>query len=100
MNLSVLLPVYIYVLTRNQRNSIVFVHGLQNDAWKADNGICWPETLLPAKAPNARILSLKYPVDSVFFNGEGNLLRTSSRLINKLTDLREDEQSVSTLSLF
>ncbi|QYS94248.1 hypothetical protein H0G86_001588 [Trichoderma simmonsii] len=79
---------------------IVFVHGLHDDTWKAENGFCWPETLLPAKAPHARILSLKYPVDSVFFNGEGNLLRTSSRLINKLTDLRKDEQSKSRPAIF
>lgn len=80
----------------------MFVHGLHTDdgAWISENGIFWPDKLLPAKAPNSRILSSKYPIESVFFNGEERLSRASSRLIDELMDLRNDEQSVSTFSPF
>ena len=44
--------------------SIVFIHGLLGDreeTWTAKNAACpWPQSLLPSKVPNARILTFGY----------------------------------------
>ncbi|RYP74867.1 hypothetical protein DL771_002788 [Monosporascus sp. 5C6A] len=50
--------------------SIVFVHGLTGDqerTWTASGAGLWPQTLLPSKIPNARILTFGYDANVVKF---------------------------------
>jgi hypothetical protein len=93
---SIVYPIYIYILTLSA-GSIVFVHGLHGDQapWTSDAGVFWPEKLLPAKVPDACVLSFEYEVaiDS-FFDEDDGITDVSNDLINELIDHRFEKEKV------
>lgn len=77
--------------------SIVFVHGLHGDQapWtSAETSIFWPEKLLPAKAPDACILSFEYEAEIDSFWGEDGITDISNDLIDELMDHRSEKEKV------
>lgn len=74
---------------------IVFVHGLHGDQapWtSAETSIFWPEKLLPAKAPDACILSFEYESEIDSFWGEDGITDISNDLIDELMDHRSEKE--------
>ena len=44
-------------------SSVVMIHGLDGhwkSSWTSENGVYWPQDLLPATVPQARVLSYGY----------------------------------------
>ena len=81
--------------------SIVFVHGLTGDrekTWTAENAIApWPQTLLPSKIPNARVLTFGYDAYVADWQGMVSKNRIGNHSWNLLTTLatyREDDNTV------
>ena len=82
--------------------SIVFVHGLTGDrenTWTAKDAIApWPQTLLPAKISNARVLTFGYDAYVTELRGMVSNNRIGNHSWNLLTALathREDDNTVS-----
>ncbi|KAJ5982802.1 hypothetical protein N7451_012902 [Penicillium sp. IBT 35674x] len=82
----------------NAKVDIVFVHGLHSDQapWTSEADVFWPDKLLPAKVPDACILSFEYEVaiDS-FFGEDDEVSNISSDLINELMDHRTEKDKIS-----
>ncbi|RAL05432.1 uncharacterized protein BO80DRAFT_136579 [Aspergillus ibericus CBS 121593] len=76
------------------RVDIVFVHGWKADAdhpsWTSTRFICWPEKFIPAKVPEARILSYNYECQLNDFWTEDDDLITelSNDMMDQLMDQR------------
>jgi hypothetical protein len=82
----------------NAKVDIVFVHGWHGDQapWtSAEKSIFWPEKLLPAKTPEARILSFEYSVTIDSFWSEDEIDDHSNDLIDELMDQRTEKEQVS-----
>jgi len=82
-----------------KKNSIVFVHGWHGvlAPWtSAENSVFWPEKLLSAKVPEARILSYEYDVTiESFWSQEDLISEISSDLIESLMEQRAKKQEVN-----
>ena len=82
--------------------SVVFVHGLTGDreeTWQA-NGVStsWPESLLPSKVANARVLTFGYDAYVADWRGMVSKNRIGNHSMNLLTTVathREDDDTVS-----
>ncbi|KAJ0413207.1 hypothetical protein BJY00DRAFT_68102 [Aspergillus carlsbadensis] len=87
----------------NAKIDIVFVHGLHGDQapWTSDAGVFWPEKLLPAKVPDACVLSFEYEVaiDS-FFDEDDEITDVSNDLINELIDHRVEKEKAERPIIF
>ena len=82
--------------------SIIFVHGLTGDrekTWTAkDSSAPWPQTLLPSKVPDARILTFGYDAYVADWRGVVSKNRIGNHSMNLLTAVatfREDDDTVS-----
>ena len=80
---------------------IVFVHGLTGDrekTWMAKNAIApWPQTLLPLKVPNARVLTFGYDAYVADWRGmvsKNRIGNHSWKLLTALATYREDDNTV------
>ncbi|KAL3455858.1 hypothetical protein BJX64DRAFT_271605 [Aspergillus heterothallicus] len=77
----------------NAKVDIVFVHGLHGDhaPWTSEADVFWPDKLLPAKVPDACILSFEYEtaIGSLFDDDE--ITDIANDLINELMDHRTDK---------
>jgi hypothetical protein len=76
----------------------VFVHGLHGDQapWTSETNVFWPESLLPTKASDARILSFEYKAAiGPFFLEEDEINDISNDLINELMDHRTEKEKVA-----
>lgn len=84
--------------------SIIFIHGLTGDrekTWSAkDAASPWPQTLLPAKVPNARILTFGYNAYVADWQGivaQNRIGNHSMNLLNAVATYREDDDTVGIL---
>ena len=84
--------------------SIIFVHGLTGDrerTWKTKNAVGpWPQTLLPSKVHNARILTFGYDAYVADWRGmvSKNMIGNHSmNLLAAVATYREDDDTVSPL---
>ncbi|KAH8696508.1 hypothetical protein BGW36DRAFT_276552, partial [Talaromyces proteolyticus] len=81
------------------RLDLVFVPGLKVDQeyWtSAENSIFWPEKLLAAHIPKARILAFEYdeaPTIDAFWNKRDLISSNSDDLVNSLLDERRAEKA-------
>ncbi|KAF2475988.1 uncharacterized protein BDR25DRAFT_278738 [Lindgomyces ingoldianus] len=70
---------------------IVFVHGLTGDrekTWTAKNAPApWPQSLLPSKVPNARVLTFGYDAYVVDWKGVVSKSRIGNHAMNLLTSV-------------
>ncbi|KAK0702415.1 Alpha/Beta hydrolase protein [Lasiosphaeris hirsuta] len=69
---------------------IVFVHGLNGhciNSWK-DKGAYWPQDLLPAKLPQARIMTFQYDAKVIGNMSTGGVEDTAKQLLNSLEQAR------------
>ena len=87
-------------------HSIIFVHGLTGDrekTWRAkDAASPWPRTLLPAKVPNARILTFGYDAYVADWRGmvaQNRIGNHSMNLLTAVATYREDDDTVGFLSM-
>lgn len=78
------------------------MHGLNGDrekTWWAETAARpWPETLLPAKVPNARILTFGYDAYITNWKGlvsENRIGNHSMNLLTAVATFREDDDTVS-----
>ncbi|KAL4865204.1 hypothetical protein BDV12DRAFT_175069 [Aspergillus spectabilis] len=79
----------------NAKVDIVFVHGLHGDQapWTSEADVFWPDKLLPAKIPDACILSFEYQAAiGSFFDEEDEITDISNDLINELMDHRTEKE--------
>jgi hypothetical protein len=88
-------------------SSIIFVHGLTGDrekTWTAKNGTApWPQTLLPSKVADARILTFGYDASVANWRGLVSKNRIGNHAMNLLTTVatyREDDGTVRSAELF
>ncbi|PYI07129.1 hypothetical protein BO78DRAFT_367495 [Aspergillus sclerotiicarbonarius CBS 121057] len=78
------------------RVDIVFVHGWKANAnhpsWTSSQFICWPEKFLPAKVPEARILSYNYECQlNDFWNKDDDLItELSNDMMDQIMDRRTE----------
>jgi hypothetical protein len=74
---------------------MVLVHGWRGDKapWtSAETSVFWPEKLLAAKVPEARILSYEYDVElESFWNEEDLITELSTDLIDGLMEERPEK---------
>jgi len=82
--------------------SIVFVHGLTGDrerTWTHKSSACfWPEDVLPADLPNARIYTYGYDVDVTHFTSpvsQSRIHEHAQLLLSRLAIARERTETVS-----
>ena len=87
--------------------SIVFIHGLTGDrekTWKTKSAAApWPQILLPARVPNARILTFGYDAYVTDWRGMVSKNRIGDHSMNLLTAIathREDDGTVSLLQQY
>lgn len=77
------------MLTSSCLRSIIFIHGLTGDreeTWRAKDAIApWPQTLLPAKLTNARILTFGYDAYVADWRGVVAQNRIGNHAMNLLT---------------
>ena len=92
--------------SRSLQPSIIFVHGLTGDrekTWKTrDAAASWPQTLLPSKVPNARILTFGYDAYVTDWRGMVSKSRIGNHAMNLLTSVatfREDDETVGLVHL-
>lgn len=85
----------------NKVISVVFVHGLTGDrekTWKAKNAASpWPQTLLPTKVPQARVLTFGYDAKVADWRGmisENRIGNHAGNLLNALAAYRENDETV------
>jgi protein SERAC1 len=84
--------------------SIVFIHGLTGDCertWSAKNASAlWPETLLPSKIPNVRVLTFRYDAyvpnwgDWRGMVSKNRIRNHSWNLLHAIAAYREDDDEV------
>lgn len=81
--------------------SIIFVHGLTGDrekTWTAKGSSTpWPQTLLPSKVPNARVLTFGYDAYVADWRGVVSKSRIGDHSMNLLAAVatfREDDDTV------
>jgi protein SERAC1 len=86
-------------------SSIVFVHGLTGDreeTWTAKTAVApWPQTLLPSKVPNARVLTFGYDAYVTDWRGvvsQNRIGNYSWNLLTALATYREDDGTVSLMN--
>ncbi|KAI9766019.1 MAG: hypothetical protein M1840_007026, partial [Geoglossum simile] len=79
---------------------IIFVHGLtghREKTWRVDNATDpWPQTLLPAEVPNARVLTFGYHAYVADWRGVVSQNRIGNHSMNLLTAVatyREDDET-------
>ena len=79
----------------------MFVHGLTGDrekTWTAKNAAApWPQSLLPSKIPNARVLTFGYDAYVADWKGVVSNSRIGNHAMNLLTSVatyREDDNTV------
>ena len=79
----------------------MFVHGLTGDrekTWTAKNASApWPQSLLPSKVPNARVLTFGYDAYVADWKGVVSKSRIGNHAMNLLTSVatyREDDDTV------
>ncbi|KUJ07385.1 uncharacterized protein LY89DRAFT_365096 [Mollisia scopiformis] len=82
------------------QHSIVLVHGLTGDrekTWTANNDDSpWPQSLLPSKIPNARVLTFGYDAYVADWRGMVSQNRIGNHSMNLLTSIatfREDDDT-------
>ena len=82
--------------------SIIFIHGLTGDrekTWTAKNATApWPQTLLPSKISNARVLTFGYDASVIDWHGmvsKNTIGNHSWNLLTAITTYREDDSTVS-----
>ena len=98
--LSLLYLPYAFEMANNQLYSIVFVHGWKADAnhpsWTSTQLICWPEQLIPAKIPEARILSYNYECQlNDFWNDDDDIITDHSNdMLDQIMDQRTEGNQV------
>ena len=90
------------MLTNTLLYSIIFVHGLTGDreeTWRAKDAVApWPQTLLPAKTTNARILTFGYDAYVADWQGvvaQNSIGNHSMNLLTAVATYREDDDTVS-----
>src|SRR5207248_11368024 len=84
--------------------SILFVHGIfgnRRTTW-TKHGVLWPQSILSAVLPNARILTFGYDADFTKFNAEievtrGTIETHAADICERLAGLRARTQSVRTV---
>lgn len=94
--------VYTYITSTDDLVlSIIFVHGLTGDreeTWKTNGASApWPETLLPSKVSNARVLTFGYDAYVADWRGMVSKNRIGNHSMNMLTTIathREDDETV------
>jgi protein SERAC1 len=86
--------------------SIIFVHGLSGDreeTWKSEDAAApWPQTLLPSKVPNARVLTFGYDAYVADWRGMVSKNRIGNHAMNLLTSVatfREEDETVGFVHL-
>ncbi|KAF2665820.1 hypothetical protein BT63DRAFT_428769 [Microthyrium microscopicum] len=80
---------------------ILFIHGLTGDrekSWTTQGSVAtlWPQSLLPARIPNARVLTFGYDAHVADWRGMVSKNRIGNHAMNLLTTLatyREDDDS-------
>jgi protein SERAC1 len=81
--------------------SIIFIHGLTGDrekTWTTKGAVTpWPQTILPSKIPNARVLTFGY--DAYVTDWRGMVSRNrignhSMNLLAAIATFREDDDTV------
>ena len=84
------------------QHSIILVHGLtggRERTWTAKNAAApWPQSLLPSKVPNARVLTFGYDAYVVDWRGVVSTNRIGNHATNLLTSIatyRENDDTVS-----
>ena len=86
--------------------SIIFIHGLtghREKTWRVKNATDpWPQTLLPAKVSNARILTFGYDAYVADWRGmvaQNRIGNHSMNLLTAVATYREDDDTVGCLSM-
>jgi hypothetical protein len=86
--------------------SIIFVHGLTGDrekTWTAKGSSApWPQTLLPSKVPDARVLAFGYDVYVADWRGvvsKNRIGNHSINLLNAVATFRGDDDTVGFIEL-
>lgn len=81
--------------------SVIFVHGLTGDSeetWKSKNAVLpWPQTLLPAKIPQVRVLTFGYDANVADWRGMVSKNRIgdhAKNLLSSLATYREEDDTV------
>lgn len=86
--------------------SIIFVHGLTGDrekTWTAKGSSApWPQTLLPSKVPDARVLAFGY--DAYVADWRGVVSKNwignhSMNLLTAVATFREEDDTVGSIKL-
>jgi hypothetical protein len=87
--------------------SIIFVHGLTGDreeTWTAKNAVApWPQTLLPAQIPSARVLTFGYDAYVADWRGMVSTSRIGNHSMNLLTAVatyREKDDTIGFSDLY
>jgi hypothetical protein len=89
------------LLTRYSPTSIIFIHGLTGDrekTWTVKNAAAsWPQSLLPSKIPNARVLTFGYDAYVVDWQGvvsENKIGNHAMNLLSSVAGYREEDDTV------
>jgi len=82
--------------------SIIFIHGLNGTAQKtwtdSKTGTFWPQDLLPAALPHARVMTFGYDSALAFSRSTAGIENFARDLLNRLRMVRSGEvSSISTL---